>query len=289
MIDENLISASTEVDEVAAPVVQETKAEPVETEGQESENDEQNVSEDSADSDGDDAAETRQRQNKGVGKRINELTREKYEERRAREAAEQRLAALEAQLTEVKGQSQQQPEKTLEDFNYDLPAFLEYREQLIQLKAQENFLQLQKQREESQNAQRKQAEFQSRIQAAEAESPGIWEKAVSAPIDYSEAMLEVVTTTENGIQVAAWLADNLEVADQISRMNPYQAAAALGRIEAEITAPKVSAPVPNKPVTKAPAPVKTVASASKSGRTWSDMSTEDHITAFRERERAKQT
>ena len=43
--------------------------------------------------------------------------------------------------------------------------------------------------------------MQSRIEAAEQESPGIWEKAISAPINYSDAMLEVVTTTENGIRV----------------------------------------------------------------------------------------
>lgn len=288
MIDQEMISSSTDDEQVAAPV-KKVEPEAVKTVSEEAETDEQNDSEDSADSDGDDAAETRQRQNKGVGKRINELTREKYEERRAREAAEQRLALLEAQLNEKQVQQQPEEDKTLEDFNFDLHAFLEYREKRVESKAKETFLHLQRQQEESQLVQRRQAELQSRIEAAEQESPGIWEKAISAPINYSDAMLEVVTATENGIRVAAWLADNLETADKISRMNPYQAAAALGRIEAEISAPKVSAPVQNKPVTKAPAPVKTVSSASKSARTWSDMSTEDHITAFRERERAKHT
>lgn len=229
---------------------------------------------DSAPSDGSDAPA--QRQNKGVGKRINELTREKYEERRAREAAERELAELKAKLNQggdaQPAQASPDGKPRIEDFGYDFAAHAE-------AVAEWKYRSMREQ-EQSQAAQKQASDaFQERIKQVD---PDEWREAVSAPVNYTDAMLEVIKESEIGPKVAIYLARNLDEADQISRMSDFHAAAALGRIEAKLAAPvPVPTPTPPKSVTRAPAPAPTVQGTSVVRKDAHEKGVEDFIADIR--------
>jgi len=236
--------------------------------------DESDDSEDTATSDGGDAPA--QRQNKGVGKRINELTREKYEERRAREAVERELAELRAQFKQgstappAPASSEDRPK--LEDFDFDVSAHAEAIAEWKYRKLRDE--------EQSKAAQKQTVDaFEARVKAIDPEE---WKEAITAPVHYTDAMLEVVKASELGPKIAIYLARNLDEADQISRMSEYHAAAALGRIEARLSTPaSVPPPSPPRTVTKAPAPAPTVQGTAVAKKSAADKSVGDFIADIR--------
>ncbi|GEM_PF-1568400 len=243
-------------------------------------------SEDSAASDGNGAPA--QRQNKGVGKRINELTREKYEAIRRAEAAERRAQELEQQRQSSAGKpaspkpDAQNQRPTLADHDFDQDKYLEaladwrVSQKLAERESQEQ--ERQKQSQEQEIAQ----QFQGRLSDYQAANPGKWEAAVQAPINVTPPMMEVIATSDVGPQIAVYLAENLDRADEISRMTPYAAAAALGRIEASLSAkPTTPPPSPPKSVTKAPPPVSTVSGGSVVRKDLASMEVADHLEAVR--------
>lgn len=235
--------------------------------------DESEGSGDTAPSDGDDAPA--QRKNKGVGKRINELTREKYEERRAREAAERELAELKAKLN--KG-GNAQPAQASPDGKPQIEQFDDY-EAFAEAVAEWKYRTM-RQEEQAQAETKQSAEaFQARIREVD---PAEWQEAVTAPIHYTDAMIEVIKESEHGPKVAIYLARNLDEADEISRMSDFHAAAALGRIEAKLSAPASSPPPsPPKSVTRAPKPAPTVQGTAAVKKDAHEKSVEDFIADIR--------
>lgn len=237
-------------------------------------------SEDSAASDGDGAPA--QRQNKGVGKRINELTREKYEAIRRAEAAERR-----AQELELKGQQgANKPvaadgKPKLEDFDFDHDAYVDaLTDWRVNQKLAERETSEQERQKQSQEQERTQ-QFQSRLAAYTAANPGKWEAATQAPVNFTPPMLEVIATSDAGPQIAVFLAENLDRADEISRMSPYAAAAALGRLEATFGASKPATPPKPTSVTNAPPPPSTVGGGSVVRKDLASMDVADHLEAVR--------
>lgn len=267
---------------IAPPADEQGTTAATDVEGHES--DDAELSEDSAASDGKDAPA--QRQNKGVGKRINELTREKYEAIRRAEAAERRAQELEqGRARDNKPASEQKPvegKPTLADFGFDQEAYLDaladwrVNQRLSERDSQEQVRQKQVQQ------QQRQQQFHDRLSKFETDNPGKWEAATKAPINFTEPMLEVIANSEVGPQIAVYLAENLDRADDISRMTPYAAAAALGRIEASMSAVKpATPPAPPKTVTKAPPPPSTVQGSSVVRKDLASMDVADHVEAVR--------
>lgn len=237
-------------------------------------------SEVSAASDGEGAPA--QRQNKGVGKRINELTREKYEAIRRAEAAERR-----AQELESKGQQGASKPATaegkpkLEDFDFDHDAYVDaLTDWRVNQKLAERETSEQERQKQSQEQERAQ-KFQTRLSAYQAANPGKWEAATQAPVNFTPPMLEVIATSDVGPQVAVFLAENLDRADEISRMTPFAAAAALGRLEATFSANKPATPPKPTSVTKAPPPPSTVGGGSVVRKDLASMNVADHLEAVR--------
>lgn len=66
----------------------------------------------------------------------------------------------------------------------------------------------------------------------------------------TEAMAEVVFTSDKGVQIADWLGRNPSECARIATLSPIRQAHELGKLEARLTAPP--------PVSKAPAPIPTV-------------------------------
>lgn len=237
---------------------------------------------DSAASDGNGAPA--QRQNKGVGKRINELTREKYEAIRRAEAAEQRAMALEekSQAGNSKQGGEQGGKPKFEDFDFDHDAYVEALAEwrVKQTLAERETSEAERTRQTKQQEQAQQ--FQGRLAAYQTANPGKWEAATQAPVNFTPPMMEVIGTSEMGPQIAVYLTENLDRADEISRMTPYAAAAALGRLEASMSAakPAVTPPKPTS-VTKAPPPPSTVGGGSVVRKDLASMDVADHLEAVR--------
>lgn len=60
--------------------------------------------------------------------------------------------------------------------------------------------------------------------------------ALNEDVPYSPVMIEAVVESDSGADLAYHFGQNPDVADEISRMSPVQAARAIGRIEATLTA-----------------------------------------------------
>lgn len=222
MTDETTPVQDEPIPETAQPEAEAPEAEEVES-GEADTNEESAPSEDAP-----------ERKNKGVGKRINELTREKYEAIRKAEALEAKLREVEAQKAEAAAAVPSRPKPTLESCNYDPEAFAEA---VAEWKIEQTFAAREAKAREYQQktvAEQRAQEFTKRVADLEAISPGAWQRAITAPINPSEAMLEVIQESDVGPHIGVWLADNLDEAESISLMPPLRAAARLGQIEAQI-------------------------------------------------------
>lgn len=99
--------------------------------------------------------------------------------------------------------------------------------------------------------------------------------AFTAPI--SDEVADLITTSEVGPDVAYWLGQNPRAAIEISRMPLADAARAIGRIEASLTAP---AP---RQITQAPAPIAPVRGKASAQVDPSKMSMEEYAKWARNR------
>ena len=111
---------------------------------------------------------------------------------------------------------------------------------------------------------------QKRVNEYLAKDPEGWHEAITAPIQYTQAMLESIAESDVGPQVAVYLARNLEEGVRISQLSDSAAIRAIGRIEAMIESQKTAAPP--KKTTAAPPPPKTVTGASGVSRDINDPS-----------------
>lgn len=218
----------------------------------------------------------------GVHQRIDELTKEKYEARREAETLRKELEAVKAAKApnpaRVPAQANTRP--TLEQYDFDTEAHADAVEKWASEKASRA---IEAKQQEAAQAVVK-AKFEARIADLEKAEPGAWAAAVAAPINVTPAMLEVISTSDKGPQIAVFLSRNLEEADRISKLSPYAAAAAIGRIEASLSA--VRSPDP-KSATRAPAPVTTLSGSPSVRKSYDDMSMAEYDAARRKERAAK--
>jgi hypothetical protein len=201
---------------------------------------------------------------RGVQKRLDELTREKYEERRRAERAEA-LAERNAAMLEQMLRQQSQPQGNAgppDPDEYSAGRFdPQYIEALTDYKARQaaqGFMEQQRQAQERQAQEAKAEQTRATIQRQEREF------AKRFP-DYNETRAFLLAderiASHQGIGAAIMDSDNApgllyhlgknpDLAYRIADMDPVRAARELGRIEEQLSKP--AAP---KPVSQAPAPV----------------------------------
>lgn len=212
--------------------------------------------EDSAASDG--ADPPAHPKNKGVGKRINELTREKHDAlREAQYWKEQALKATKAEpAQEAPAQAavEAKGEPKIEDFDFDQAAFN---------RAHFKWLRDEERKQEQVETRRK--TLREKEAAFAAEHPDYEELTRAPHVPFVAHVVQAMAEAENPPAVAYYLAQNLDEAAAIAAMTPIAAARAIGRIEAKLEAPPAPA-VPREPpkkTTNAPPPPKTVSGAGK--------------------------
>lgn len=179
-------------------------------------------------------SEEPQRDEKGrFTKRINELTREKWEARRQAEAMQQELQALRQEFERLRQPPPPNPQEDPEAYVAHLA-----REEARRLLESERSQWTQHQ--EQQRIQSLAAKYAEREQAYAAQHPDYLESVEQfvAVVGQNRELAEVLMESEHGPQVAHYLGKNLDEAARIASLPPHLAAAQIARIEAKVAAPR---------------------------------------------------
>ena len=220
-------------------------------------------------------------------RRIDELTRDKHEARRQVERMEKMLEQLASQ--------QRQPEPVIpkiqppdpSDFaggQYD-PRYVQAQLEYTRISAVEEAKAAIAQEYEQRAAYERQAQLQAKIETAEAAARQKFadydvaiEGITSDPrLAQNQTIRQAILGTDNGPELAYILGKNLDVAYEISQMNPIQAGMRLAELVNR---------APRK-VANAPAPIKPINATGGIGKKgYADMSTAEYIAARNAEERA---
>lgn len=225
----------------------------------------------------------------GVHQRIDELTKEKHDARRAAEDAQRerdhwREQALRAQQSGQQPQSVQAAEAeigepTLESCDFDQARF------------QREWYSYQRTQEKKQEAeQKRQQAFAEKESAFRAEHPDYDTVVRNPTLPITQQVAEVILDTDDPPAIAYYLGQNPEEAAAIAQMTPHQIGRAIGRIEAKLSAPPASdAPRQPEPkaVTKAPAPVTTLSGSPAVKKSYDELSPKEYDEQRRKERAAK--
>jgi hypothetical protein len=187
---------------------------------------------------------------KGVQKRIDRLTRERYRLQGELEAMRRQHPKQETQQpTSAAGSPKPEQFQSYED----------YLEAKAEWKAEQKVAEVLNRQQESTKRQTAQAEHDKLQQSWEKsvdEAIGVYddfeEVALAPDVPISDAMSKAILRSGKSADVAYYLGKNREEAAKIASMDPLSAAIAIGRIEATLARPAA------KKTTSAPPPISTV-------------------------------
>ena len=179
----------------------------------------------------------------GVKKRIDKLTRQKYE-------AQAELNRLKAEFEALKAQS---APKAVEPQMSDFDTFDDYTEALAEYKFNQKAQAQQQQVSQQQQAQKVAQDWQSKVEKVRAVAPDFDEAFANvAEITFAQSTLDAVAGHEKGAEIAYLLGKDPVKAYQIASLPPMQQLMAIGEIAAKtnLTKPKTvtNAPPPVKPI-----------------------------------------
>ena len=227
-----VVDSSPQVEEVIEEVIEtpeeseqaEKEAEPEKTEESEAQDDEHSLP-------------------NGVKKRIDKITRQKYE-------AVAEANRLKAELEQMRAQlAPKQKEPDISDFD----TFDDYTEALAEYKYNQKTQAQAQQYNQQAQAQKVAQEWQSKVEKVRAVAPDFDEAFANvAEITFAQSTLDAVAGHEKGAEIAYLLGKDPVKAYQIASLPPIQQLMAIGEIAAKssLTKPKTvtSAPPPVKPV-----------------------------------------
>jgi len=208
---------------------------------------------------------------KGVQKRIDRLTQEKYRLRAELEF----LRSQQPQQAQPAQQAQQPSQAPkLEQYN----SIEEYLDALADHKASQKFDHLAKEREAKESQTRQQQEvaklhesYTKQTEQAR-QAYGDFDDVVQDPdLPISQAMAEAIMRSTNGADVAYYLGKNPDQAARIASLDPFSAAVEIGRIAATVVRPQ-----PRK-TSNAPPPIQPVGARATPVTDPDKMSTEDWL------------
>jgi hypothetical protein len=201
---------------------------------------------------------------KGVQKRIDKLTQQRYE----REA---RIRELEAQISENERKAQaSQPEPDPSQFE----TLEQYLDAKVEFEAGKRLREIEQERTIQQKNAERLSSFNERSAAVRQANPDFDAVLQSAAIGVSDAVMETILESDDGPAVAYHLAKNPTELYRLNAMGDRQQMLELGRISA-----RLSTKVPERKVTQAPPPapaVKATGSVSKYGPDMTDKEYDDY-------------
>lgn len=197
------------------------------------------------------------RQESNAQRRINRLTRDKYEALAAKEFAEKQLAAYQQAMQQQRPPQQPQDVPQGEPQESQFERYEDYIRALVQYGNAQMYNAIQ--REQQQRVQQyqqtqQQAEWQTRVQNYRTEAADFDEVLESVEhIQLSHALQQAILEHEHGPKLAYELAKDPKTLERISRLSPASAVRELGKFEASLNGntrpPAISkAPPPISPV-----------------------------------------
>jgi hypothetical protein len=244
--------------------------------------DSQNSSGDSADPESGDAPAQQSRGKKpGVHQRIDELTALRRDAERERDYwREQAMRQPSQQQPDAPAVESKSDEPTLESCDFDQAEF-----------NRRYYKWAREQERKQEAAQQRQQSFAQKEAAFMAEHPDYAEVTRAPHVPITQMVAEAILETDDPPAVAYYLAKNLEEATAIAQMTPLNAARAIGRIEAKLSAPTPAPEAPRQPeprtVTKAPPPVTTLSGAPAIRKAYDEMSMAEYDATRRAERKAK--
>lgn len=255
-----------------------TPAEPdvKETEVKEGEEEAANaVKEEPAPQTGESAEAAEPKKAKGVQKRIDELTRTIYQERREKE---QLMEMLKGQIKPQSAQTENVPK--LEDFpSYDafIDAKIDFQASKI---AEKKFGDVERQKQiekDKQSHEDSLRNWSSKVETARDKYEDFDDIVGNNNVPVSFAMSRAIMNSDSGTDIAYYLGKNPQEAIRISNLEPFASAREIGKIEAKLT----SSPAPKRP-SAAPDPIIPVGSKERANRDPEKMSISDWMKNRRE-------
>lgn len=217
------------------------------------------------------------KKSKGVQKRLDEITRQRYEaERRAEQERQERL------YWQRKAMGEDKPVTTTPQNKPTVDQYGSYEEYLEALSDWKVESRLSAEREEYQRRAREQETYQKQTTYQERVN-----KALDKYEDYAdvahgnhwsptEAMTDAILESDMGPDIAYYLGSNPDEAVRISRLSPQAQYRELGKLEAKLSAPKSEKP------TSAPPPIEPSGSRAKADKAPHEMSPSE-FKAWREK------
>lgn len=187
--------------------------------------------------------------------------KERLEKVRAEAKAEAYQEALKAlgkaeQPEPVQQQPPQSNDKSLEDFDFDVGAYAEYKANRA----------IEKRDEESRRASAETA-FKSRVESlTTAMGEGAWDEIVTSPINQDpkyKAVTDIFMESDKGLEIAHHLATNPDEAERIVSLPKHRMVVELGKLISRFEGETAPTPPPVKKVSKAPPPPQTINGAGK--------------------------
>jgi hypothetical protein len=192
---------------------------------------------------------------KGLTKRIDELTRYRREAERERDYWRELAMQNNDQRSKLPEQVEQEPPRTLEDFEYDEAKYQQYILEKAVQEAQRGAVteaeRVLNERQQQQEIQAKHQQFQNRENKYADTIDDYWQVARNDDVPVSQAMAEAITDSPDGPAVLYYLGKNPDIASMIAGLPPQSAAREIGKIEAKLTTQAAS-------TSKAPPPAKKI-------------------------------
>jgi len=191
----------------------------------------------------------------GFQRRIDRLTREKYELQAQLEAAQRQLAAKPAAPAEAPKPAPNGKPK-LEDYDTHEEFVEALTDWKIAQKTQEFSERAAREKAQAEQQAKQQTWLERKAEAAK-RIPDL-EEVLDQELPLTPAMRDTILESEKGPDLAYWLGTHPTECARIAKLSPLAAARELGRVEASFEKP----PAPeSKKVTNAPKPIKPVAGA----------------------------
>ena len=239
--------AAPVAEEPSEPVVEETQSEPEEAEAEAKQ-------------------EGERKQNPKLERRFSEITKQREEarkeaqrEREAREALEQRLAALEGKQQPAKvavADEKPQPSQFSDAF--------EYAEALAEYTADKRIADMKREEAQAKEAEQRQKvinQWTSKVEEAKKSLPDFDDIVASSDVVVNDDIRDAILESDVGPQILYHLAENDEVAKKIAGLSPKQALREIGKLEARFE--KAEQPTQSVAKSKAPAPISPIRSSGK--------------------------
>ncbi|WDS36235.1 hypothetical protein [Pseudoxanthomonas sp.] len=192
--------------------------------------------------------------------RLNEVTK-------ARRTAERERDAYRAELEQVRQQRPVPPPQAdappaLESFDFDMQKWQQATAKYYADAAAKGMDSRYREEEQQRSRQESVKQFERKAKEFMASAPDYEDRVqeLDGAIQFAPEVIDVIATSDHGPALAYHLATHLDEADRISRLSPHLAALQLGRLEAQISAPK------QKPVTQAPPPTPSLSGGSAAPR-----------------------